>query len=136
MPLIEWNDSMSVGVRKLDEQHRSLVAILNDLDTAVVTGQDGERLGDIIERLIQYTRVHFKDEEELLVRTGFPTAAEHGAQHDELLRIALSAQARFRWSTRPQLAAELLAFLQDWVVKHIEGSDRDYIEHFRAHGIE
>lgn len=136
MPLVEWNDSMSVGVRKLDEQHRSLVEILNDLDAAVASGHGCDQLGPIIERLIQFTREHFKDEEALLASTGFPASAEHGAQHDALISAALSAQARFRWGTRPQLAAELLVFLQNWLVNHIQGSDRDYIEHFRAHGIQ
>lgn len=135
MALIEWNDGMSVGVELIDEQHRNLLAILNELNAAVEEGQGREKLGAIIERMIQYTRVHLKHEEDLFVRTGYPDAAAHGAQHDTMISTALSAQAKFRWGTKPELANEILDFLQDWLVHHIQGTDKLYTAHLHEHGI-
>lgn len=135
MALVEWNESMSVGVQKIDEQHRSLLDILNELHTAIEAGRDREVLGTIIERLIQYTRDHFKFEEGLLQSAGYPDVNEHGAQHDSMITTALSAQAKFRWGTRPELASEMLEFLQNWLVHHIQGTDKEYSAHLHEHGI-
>ena len=33
--LIAWDDSLSVGIDEIDEQHKVLVRLLNDLDRAI-----------------------------------------------------------------------------------------------------
>lgn len=135
MPLIVWSEEMSVGVKQLDEQHLKLVEIVNELNDAIVAGQGREKLGAIIERLIQYTREHLKYEEDLLNRSGYPEAADHGAQHDSMISVALSAQAKFRWGTKPELAEEVQTFLQRWLTHHIQGEDKLYTEHLHSKGI-
>lgn len=136
MARIEWNDAIIIGFAKIDEQHRMLVDIYNELNDAVEVGRDREVLGALIERLIQYTRQHFQYEEALLSSTKYPGASDHGTEHDDMINTVLTAQARFRWGNSPHLGPELLSFLQSWLLHHIQGTDREYIEHLRQHGIQ
>ncbi len=135
MPLIVWNEEMSVGVKDLDDQHQKLVDILNELHESISAGQSTEVMGKIIERLIEYTKVHLGFEERLLFQTGYPEISEHGRQHDEMITTALSAQAKVRWGTSPGLSTEILDFLQHWLTNHIQGTDKLYTAHLHAHGI-
>lgn len=59
MPLLTWNDSFSVGVRAIDSQHSTLVAILNELYDAMMQGHAKEVTGPLLHKLIKYTREHF-----------------------------------------------------------------------------
>ncbi|NOZ76820.1 MAG: hypothetical protein GXO65_03915 [Euryarchaeota archaeon] len=34
MPLLEWSDKYSLGIREIDEQHRDLIAMINYLHDA------------------------------------------------------------------------------------------------------
>lgn len=126
---------MSIGIARIDEQHRQLIDILNELSDAVDAGRDREVLGAVIEKLVQYTRNHFKYEEGLLSKAGYPGANEHGGEHDEMINTVLTAQARFRWGNSPHLGQEMLAFLKGWLVEHIQGTDREYVEFLHEKGI-
>jgi len=59
LPLIAWNDSLSVGVMTIDAQHKKLVDTLNQLHDAMLSGQARQLTSPILERLLQYTREHF-----------------------------------------------------------------------------
>jgi hemerythrin len=135
MPLIVWNETMSVGVKDLDEQHKKLVDILNELHESIAAEQSKEVLGKIIEKLIEYTRVHLGYEERILFQAEYPELSEHGRQHDEMIATALAAQAKVRWGASPGLSLEILEFLQNWLINHIQGSDKLYTAHLHAHGI-
>jgi len=135
MPLMDWNDEMSVGVKAMDDDHKKLVDILNELNESVVTGEDHKALGVALEQLIQYTRNHLAREEELLARCDYPDSKEHHTGHDRMIGKALLAQANFRMGSTPTLSAEILLFLKDWLTSHILGSDKDYGPYLNAKGI-
>lgn len=137
MATIVWTEEMSVGVRELDLQHQKLIAILNELDEAIISGQTGEVMHKIVERLIEYTKVHFGFEERLLFQTEYPDVQEHGKQHDEMILTALAAQAKVRWASGGSkgLPSEMLEFLRRWLTGHILGTDKRYTEHLHSHGI-
>ena len=43
MALIEWSDQLSVGYEEVDDDHKKLVDIVNDLDLAVSQGSPRNR---------------------------------------------------------------------------------------------
>lgn len=96
MPLIEWDESMSVGVKEMDDDHKQLIALLNELNESFETHQERQALGAVLEKVIQYTRQHLAREEKLLAKCQYPMCDEHHKEHDQLIHKALNAQAHFR----------------------------------------
>ncbi|HON01092.1 MAG TPA: hemerythrin domain-containing protein, partial [Acidobacteriota bacterium] len=59
MPLIQWENRFSVGIRKLDQQHKGLVGMINELHDAMKAGKGQEVISEIVQRLAAYARNHF-----------------------------------------------------------------------------
>ena len=70
MPLISWNDTLSVGIPTIDAQHRKLVDTLNDLHSAMLSGNARQITGSILAKLLEYTRQHFASEEAMMAAAG------------------------------------------------------------------
>ena len=135
MPLMIWNDKFSVGVAVIDAEHKKLVSMVNDLYDAVQGGHGKEVLGKILDGLIGYTASHFAHEERFFAETGYPDAAAHKKQHDDLKKQVLDVQAKYKAGATGTLTVEVLNFLKNWLIGHIQGSDKKYAPHLNAKGI-
>ncbi len=135
MPLMTWNEKMSVGVAVIDAEHKKLVGMLNDLYDGVQAGKAAEALGKVLDGLISYTAAHFRHEEELFAKTGYPAATAHKKEHDDLTRQVLDVQAKYKAGISGTLSLEVMTFLKNWLVTHIQGSDRSYGPHLNANGV-
>jgi len=134
MALMTWNDSFSVGVRVLDDQHKRLVNTLNDLHAAMIAGRERAVSGPLLRTLVEYTHEHFAAEEELMMRTKYPRLAAHRVKHKDLTQKVMQFVQRYE---RGELAlnVELLMFLRDWLTTHIQKEDRDYGPRMNQNGI-
>ena len=132
--MFEWSNKYSVAIASIDAQHQNLFAIARELHAAMTTGQGKASLGRILERLVQYTSVHFAHEERLMQLHDYPDFAAHKAEHDALVRQVLKFQEDFT-SGRATITVQLLQFLRDWLQKHIEGSDLKYAPHMRQRAV-
>jgi hemerythrin-like metal-binding protein len=134
MALITWSDRLSVGVERIDKQHRQLVDLLNSLHAEMLAGRGMQALSEVLGNLIQYTKTHFNTEETLFRNHGYPDAQAHKQQHDELTEKAV-ALAREVSSGRATLTLPTMNFLKDWLSNHILKSDMAYKPFFAAKGI-
>jgi hemerythrin-like metal-binding protein len=132
---MEWTEEMSVGVQVIDDDHKKLIDMLNDLNDGVITGKNNRSLEGVIEGLLRYTKYHFDREERFFAETGYPGGAAHKAEHDLLTRRVSNLQTRFEAGQSLELSLEALAFLKDWLTGHIMGSDQRYGPHLNAKGI-
>lgn len=130
MSLLQWEDRFSVGVDQFDRQHRVLVDLINELHEAMRTGKGQQELGVILEKLVQYTRVHFASEEEWMVRYQYPEYPQHRASHDHLTRQVLEFQRQYKDGTIG-LSVQMIQFLKEWLVNHIIGEDKAYAHFFQ-----
>lgn len=96
MPLMEWNEKLSVGVQQFDSEHKKLVGMVNDLFDAVQAGRGKDILGPILDGLIGYTKTHFANEERYMTQHGFPGLAAHKAEHDALAKQVLGGYSDLR----------------------------------------
>ena len=135
MPLMSWNEKMSVGVAVIDEEHKKLVAMLNELYDGMQSGKAAESLGKVLDGLIAYTAAHFKHEEDLFAKTGYPAAAAHKKEHDELTKQVLAVQAKYKAGVTGTLSMEVMSFLKNWLITHIQGSDKSYGPHLNSKGV-
>jgi len=81
MDFLEWNESFSVGIASIDEEHKGLIALINRLYEGIKENKQDQVLGPIFNELGDYTRSHFAHEEELFARYGYPKAEEHALKH-------------------------------------------------------
>ncbi len=136
MPLMTWNEKMSVGVKQLDEDHKQLVALINELHDAFKSGHGKDALGTILDSLVGYTKSHFAHEEQFFARTNYPEQAAHKKEHDDLTKQVLEVQSKFKKGGGTALSLEVMNFLRDWLTKHIQGSDKKYGPFLNSKGIQ
>jgi hemerythrin len=135
MPLMTWTPKLSVGVAVLDDDHKKLVGMINELYDAMQAGHGKESLGPILGRLVDYTKVHFAREEKLFSQTGYAEAVPHKQQHDALTRQVLDVQRKYAAGAAATVSLEVMHFLRDWLINHIQGTDQKYRTHLNAKGI-
>jgi len=129
--MFEWKSEYVTGIGSVDAQHRSLFAIGSELYSAMSTGQAKTVLARILDRLVQYTTVHFAHEERLMQLYHYPDFAKHKAEHDALVKQVLAFQTEFN-SGRATIAVHVLQFIKDWLEKHIKGTDVAYVPCMKA----
>jgi len=135
MPFMTWNDKLSVGVVALDNDHKKMIGLLNELYDGIVAEQGKVVLGGVLDQLKEYTLYHFAHEEDLLARTGYMDTEIHQREHHELLVWSVKVQEQFRDGTLVAPSLEVMNYLKDWLFDHIMGSDQQYKAHLNAMGI-
>lgn len=134
MALIKWDESLSVGVQEIDNQHKKLVEIINELHDAMKEGKGRKLLGDIIKRMEEYTVYHFGTEEKHFVEFHYEQAESHKAEHRGFIAKVEDFQKRFSESNI-ELTIEVMNFLKDWLLNHIKVSDKKFTKCFNEHGL-
>jgi len=129
---ITWSDSYSIGIKMIDDQHKGLLDIVNDLFSHS-TGNETEELfyfKDVIHQAVKYVKNHFQDEEKLLIATKYPGYVEHKKAHDQFTLTVVTSAKDFQSGKR--LVLEKFAhFLKDWILSHIAVMDQDYATYLR-----
>lgn len=129
-----WNESYSVGISRIDTQHKKLIDILNELYESFVDQTTGQKLEHIIEELNDYANYHFKTEEELFDEYAYPDTEKHVKEHQEFLNKITKFSDDLK-ANKKILTFQLMNFLRNWLLNHICGSDQEYVEHFKFRGL-
>ena len=132
--MFEWNPSFSVEIGSIDAQHQNLFRIARELYAAMTAGQGKAALAKILDRLVQYTAVHFAHEERILRLNDYPDLLAHQAEHQSLTRQVLQFQADYQ-AGRSAMTVQLLQFIRDWLEKHIKESDQRYAPFLRERAV-
>lgn len=128
----EWIDSYSLGVKRFDDAHKRLIAIINGFCTASIENKPFEELTEQLIALIRYARHHFREEEDWMKSTDYPLFAEHRARHDSLFDQVLGFTQDFLHGRLDK--SQLTEFLIDWLLSHILGEDMKYRAHHEQVG--
>ena len=127
MNVIEWDDAFSVGVARLDADHRLLMEMINQLCEAWQAGKDGLVLAKLFEALQVYADVHFTREEAVLEALGYDGLEAQRRAHAGLRAAVLAFRDRHLNAAQPEaLTSETAQFLRAWLLDHILGEDRKY----------
>lgn len=131
---VEWKDDYSVGIDSIDQQHKKLLNLINQLQTAVdySTGDEFER--EALDELVDYTKTHFIYEEGLMRDNDYPDFEPHKAQHEKMFKKVGEVLAEYEQDheTAMSNAAE---YLKDWLINHINGTDKEYSSYLIAKGV-
>ena len=119
-----WDNTLSVDVDEIDDDHRKLVALFNMLNRAVTDGAATNYIEAVLEELISCTAWHFRHEERLMLKYGYDGFEEHKAEHAKLIKGARAVRSKFLQEEK-QVPAEGIEFLERWLTGHILGADME-----------
>lgn len=122
---ITWDDNtLSIGVAKVDAEHKNLCIILNKLHQAYKEKKSPEELGAILNELIQHTATHFATEEKYMKEKNYTPEAKaaHEQVHKDFVAKCLDIQKQFK-ENPGVLTEEILITIKDFLVQHITGMD-------------
>jgi hemerythrin len=108
--------------------------MLNDLNNAMAKGKGKDVLDKIISGLVSYTADHFTLEEKYFDRFKYPGALSHKKEHSDFVKKVLEFREGFT-KGNIFLTVEVMSFLKDWLVKHIQGTDKKYGPFFNEKGL-
>lgn len=120
-----WKDSFSVGLDRLDAQHKRIFNIINKLYNSMLEKGQSSILDKTLSDLAEYTQTHLTDEEYLLWKCGYPEYESHKKAHDYLrqkTRDIVEEQSRVLGDISP----DVLKFLKAWWKGHILTMDQKY----------
>jgi hemerythrin-like metal-binding protein len=126
---VAWTDALCIGIDEIDEQHKRLIALINHVWKALVSHQAKVDIESVIFDLEFYIQTHFKHEEAMLERHGYPGLAAHKESH--AFFVAKVKELDSRIAAGEIVGLELLEFLSDWLKFHISIVDKQYAEFIR-----
>ena len=130
----EWDDTYSVNVKEIDEQHKKLVDMINRLHSSMNDGTASSIVSEILTGMAAYTDYHFCTEEEYFEKFDLREKDIHIAEHINFKNKVKEFTEKYEQNPMA-LTIEVMYFLSDWLKKHIQGTDKNYTTLFNNHGL-
>ncbi|MBL0225984.1 MAG: hemerythrin family protein [Geobacteraceae bacterium] len=136
MSTFEWSDHYNVNIPAIDNEHKLLVSLINDIDNVqdCQNSLQSQIIKETLHRLSKYIRSHFESEERFLLFNNYPEFTEHKDKHTELLAHLERFEQRFK-AENIVFSDKMLLFLKDWLVRHIILHDCKFGHYFSETGI-
>jgi len=131
---IVWKDEYSVGVKVLDQDHQKLLHLLNQFNTAYDYAMSEQFERQTLKELTDYTQYHFTREEQLMEDNEYPDLEAHKAQHKIMIEEITRLEKKYH-ELGHDAFEEVSQFLTNWLIKHINGTDKQYTQHLNSRGV-
>jgi hemerythrin-like metal-binding protein len=127
MEKIEWSDRFSVGVGTLDEQHQTLIGMMNQLIDTPNVDSNSTIITDLLNGMIEYATTHFVEEERLMGVHNYPDFLPHQEQHVAFMKkTAEFCSVEEGTVVVHDFSETVLAYLRAWWIQHIQVDDMKY----------
>jgi len=119
---VQWTDEMSVGIDAIDEHHRYLFDLTNDLFEVVTKKLGSREVARVLRALDQYVQIHFRAEERMMEHYGYAALRQQEKQHVHFEEKLREFYAELH--DNPLTAQfDVLIYLRNWLVHHIVEED-------------
>lgn len=136
MAIITWGEDFSVGVHDLDEQHKRLIKIINDLFALYAEKKfKSTDVTPIFQSLKDYSDEHLSTEEHYFILYNYPKQLQHVEQHNLYRAKMAELEANYNADNSEKTLFALNDFLNQWWTWHINHVDKEYTEYFNANGL-
>jgi len=125
MPIMEWDNSLDIGVESMNDEHKQILDLMNKIYDANEAGQSGIHINNLVGRLARVTIDHFRDEEKYMESIGYEGLGTHKIIHQDLLKKYTAFADQIK-AHDGQVPPEFLSFLKRWLTAHIRGVDIKY----------
>ncbi|MGA7674243.1 MAG: bacteriohemerythrin [Rhizomicrobium sp.] len=133
-----WNNDLSVGVAQFDEEHRQLFVLVNEMHDGVhnVRGSlTNEALGQMADKVIAHLLTHLDREEKCFDELHYPRTGAHKAMHEQLKARINALRSEVGHKESRALAAEMLHFLREALLDHVQDEDKNYGPYLNEQGV-
>lgn len=124
-----WSESYNTGIREIDEQHQTFVAMLDKID---LTTSQPEK---VIDELEAYILKHFAFEEMLLFENNYEQLNEHLQMHQRFVEKVTELKKEQLYQNKV-LLEKIITFIRKWFISHIIQSDMKYRDYIRKQDYE
>ena len=130
--LIVWTNKFACGIKLIDEQHRALVDLVNEMFKHITGNEVQERdyFNRVIKEAVQYVKTHFATEEKMMLATKFSGYIEHKKEHESFI-LAIVENIRDYEAGKRFTLSTFTRFLKDWILSHIALMDKQYFEYLK-----
>ena len=124
---VAWNDLFSVGFEPIDDQHKNLVLMTNELFLACKEGAVAADIAFLhtIKKAVAYAETHFADEEGYMLEANYPHFDEHKKQHEDFIASVLKSIEEFEAGNAEPI--DMARYLKKWLLNHIAITDKKYM---------
>lgn len=133
--MIKWDEKYSVGISIIDEEHKELIRIMNEAIVVKQHDDNFDEISKLLKELTAYALKHFSTEESFMAEFNYAEFQYHKEEHHDFSKKCIAYCNRVIEGDR-HIANEILEYLKQWLVNHIQITDRKYIECFRKNGLE
>jgi hemerythrin len=125
--MVKWSADYSVGNNLIDEQHKELIRMTDELYEACRKGGGAEKISFLkaIHGSVDYVKVHFSAEERMMKEVNYPDYETHKREHEGFIAEVLR-QAKEYEKNKRFVPLSFVKFLLEWIVNHIARSDKKY----------
>jgi len=130
--LVTWSERLSCGIKIIDDQHKGLVELVNDMFNHATGNsiQEHDYFNVVIQEVVKYVKVHFATEEKIMIATKFSGYTEHKKAHDSFVLAVVDNINDYKAGNRLTLST-FTKFLKEWILSHIAMMDKQYFEYFK-----
>jgi hemerythrin len=127
MKKIQWQDSYSVGIKTIDNQHKQWIQYFNDTTEAIASQKNRTQISKTLGFLMDYTDTHFSTEEKYMAGSKYAGLQEHKVKHSELKSTLVNLVKDYEdEGITANLAEGIESFLGNWLIKHIQEVDMKF----------
>ncbi len=129
--MFKWNESFATGIREIDNQHKRLFEIGEEIEILLGTylGESTfQRAVELIDELKEYTVYHFDTEKNLFIKYNYPDMGEHLIQHQKFIDYFNSIHLDEVAEDQEEFLNNLLNYIAQWIFKHINNVDFQYTD--------
>ncbi len=124
MPIV-WREQLSVANDMIDNDHKHLIALLNEIERILPT-KNRVKLISALDELARYSAIHFDREERTAKAAGYTQTATLNQSHKKLFDKFDEIRTEFNnsaneWSD--DASAHFVNFLRDWLIGHVIKED-------------
>jgi len=127
---IKWSDDLSVGIDMVDEDHKKLLSLINQLQTAAHYQTDNSMIESTLNDLVDYTKYHFSREEQLMEKNNYPDLEQHKKQHEAMVKQVTQFINEYR-TDNTRTIDNVISYLKTWLINHINGTDQQYVPYIK-----
>jgi len=123
--MLEFTPDFETHVTSVDDQHREIIKLINDLSEMGAKSFTLEELTKTLNFLGDYAIRHFRDEEELMQKWKYPRYEAHKNMHKKFISVFGGLKAELaKEGPSVEFVFKVNKSIVNWIMLHIKQADK------------